>query len=525
MSQRPSLRAGKPTAPPILRLALLTAALLACVLAVHSASRVIDAIPQIKTARITADQYQNARNHAFEESPAAKEGWTQLAGLAGLAPALLPGPKATIVPPATQPTLPGQRAREFQTASQGITNVQSQVASIGPIRVMQAALLVAQLESLDQPRPWWPYIRPNLSGLDLANLKFELDATQQALTQAYAPLGLGPGGAGEVAEELIDGYTATFIEFLSPRLTRIALECAAAGDREGAETCRRLLFSMLRRMVVEESLPAVALVAGDYLARALASDLGKETPNREAIAAGLRDWRQAYHDQAHKAGSGVLSLNANMPSRAPRQDQAATSAIVWTLWLAVVTAALAVGAFLVTLLSIFSRIAAVLAKADDPGAARDVLKRALAVACIGVLLAAGIGWFRAPSPSTRVDDVRQLIRWKTAKTPPKAKGQDHWLPQYQMSFIEPGVTAAVVGVLAMRFGWLGRGVAKRAMAGTAASVCLAVIFCGIATAISSFVATGRIADYDRAVAEVFGSRTVGPPAASELLAPLRAWMP
>lgn len=528
MATRRASNAKSTAGPALLRIALLGGAVLGCLLAVNAASQVIDAIPTVKSAKLTAADYQRAREAAFARSPAATEGWLQLRVLVNLVPALLPGPKATIDlsadPPATQPTIPARRAQQFQAAFQNLTAAQQQTKSIGPLRLAQAALILSQLETIEKPRPWWAYIKPNLSGIDASTLRFEMNGLRQALIDAYVSLGISAGAAGEYAEEFIGAAPATLISFLAPRLTAIAIECEGSGDAECASTVRKILLTLLRRMVLEDHLPAIRLVAADQLARALESDLGKAIPERAAIIGGLRAWRRAYHEQA-SAAAGPLTVNANIPSRALAEQHEAARAITTTLWLAIVTAALGVGAFLVTLLGVFSRIAAVLARSDEVAGGEGVLKRGFVVAMVGTLLVAGLGFARAPDAVTRAEDIRQVVSWKLTKTPPPKKGQGHWLDRYQVSFVEPAITAAIVAVLAMRFGWVGRGIGRRAMAGTAASVCMAVMLCGISTASTSSVAIGRLAAYDEALARATADSTLGLGGADAQLGPLRSWTP
>ncbi|GMU82933.1 MAG: hypothetical protein AMXMBFR47_28040 [Planctomycetota bacterium] len=529
MATRRASNAKSSAGPALLRIALLGGAVLGCLLAVNAASQIIDAIPTVKSARLTAADYQRAREAAIARSPAATEGWLQLRVQVNLVPALLPGPKATIDlstdPPATQPTIPARRAQEFQTAFQNLAAAQQQTKAIGPLRLAQAALILSQLETIEKPRPWWPYIRPNLSGIDASTLKFEMNDLRQAQIDAYVSLGISAGAAAEYAEEFIGAAPATLVSFLAPRLAAISVECESSGDAECATTVRKILLTLLRRMVLEDQLPAIRLVAADQLARVLESDLGKAVPGRAAIIDGLRAWRRAYHVQVGAAPAGPLTVNMNAPSRALAEQNEAARAITTTLWLAIVTAALGVGAFLVTLLGVLSRIAAVLARSDEAAGGAGILKRGFVVALVGTLLIAGLGFARAPDAGTRADDIRQVVNWKLVKTPPPKKGQGHWLSHYRVSFVEPAITAAIVAVLAMRFGWLGRGIGRRAMAGTAASVCISVMLCGISTASCSSVAISRLAAYDEALARATADSTLGLAGADAHLGPLRGWTP
>ncbi len=146
--------------------------------------------------------------------------------------------------------------------------------------------------------------------LNARPLRHGLDAAAAALTSSLASeLVQHTGGTTGDAERLalieLGQPHGPLVEYLAPRLVKLAGEQDAAGDHAAAARVRRLVYHWLSSWVRQPGPPALRALSADVLADVLASDPAFGA--RGELIDGLRKLRRAYRED--------LERNAPPPER------------------------------------------------------------------------------------------------------------------------------------------------------------------------------------------------------------------
>ena len=200
-------------------------------------------------------------------------------------------------------------------------------------RLQLAAARMWLLEQAGEPvESWWPSLRVLLVGMQRANLEHHQVALTEHWATAYRAVGLGPGTAYELAEDLVGHPHGPFLEFFVPRLRRVIAEREQAGDEAAAATCRRVLTGLLKEWVLEPGSAGLRLLAADLLAESLEADVGAEEAEAQALAQDLRRWRLAYREAARRRPVATLAAHRK-PALAPAAHERLVARIGLVTWL------------------------------------------------------------------------------------------------------------------------------------------------------------------------------------------------
>jgi len=313
MKRQPSGDVSKPSA--VLPVVILLGALLASVPAGCSAVRLWRRFPARHVAHLEREELEAAFERVSRAiPPEAREGLVLREASRALSGALT----NAVEPDQLQPTV--ARAVSSLTRSQ-----------LG--RLQLAAARMWLLEQRGEPiESWWPSLRVFLEGLQRANFEHYQLALTQHWAAAYQAVGLGPGTAYELAEDLVGHPHGPFLEFFVPRLRRVIEERERAGDEAAAAICRRVLTGLLKQWVLEPGCPGLRLLAADLLAESLEADVGSEGTEAQAIARDLRQWRSAYHEAARRRPIATLGVHRK-PALAPQAHERLVARIGLMTWL------------------------------------------------------------------------------------------------------------------------------------------------------------------------------------------------
>ena len=313
MKRQPSGDVSRPSA--VLPVVILLGALLASVPAGCSAVRLWRRLPARHVARLELPELEAAFERVNRAmTPEAREALALREASRALSGALT----NAVAPDQFQPAL--ARAVNSLTRSQ-----------VG--RLQLAAARMWLLEQRDEPiERRWPVLRDYLEGMQRANLEHHQVALTQHWATAYQVVGLGPGTAYELAEDLVGHPHGPFLEFFVPRLRRVIVEREQAGDEAAAATCRRVLTGLLKQWVLEPGSAGLRLLAADLLAESLEADVGPEETEAQAIAHDLRRWRSAYHEAARRRPIATLGVHRK-PALAPAAHERLVARIGLMTWL------------------------------------------------------------------------------------------------------------------------------------------------------------------------------------------------
>jgi hypothetical protein len=313
MKRQPSGDVSKPSA--VLPVVILLGALLASVPAGCSAVRLWRRLPARHVARVELPELEAAFERVNRAiTPEAREGLALREASRTLSGALT----NAVEPDQLQPTV--TRAVSSLTRSQ-----------LG--RLQLAAARMWLLEQRGEPiEDWWPSLHVFLVGLQRANFEHYQVALTQHWAAAYQAVGLGPGTAYELAEDLVGHPHGPFLEFFVPRLRRVVAERERAGDQAAAATCRRVLTGLLKQWVLEPGSAGLRLLAADLLAESLETGVGSEGVEAQAIAQDLRQWRSAYHEAARRRPVATLGVHRK-PALAPAAHERLFARIGLMTWL------------------------------------------------------------------------------------------------------------------------------------------------------------------------------------------------
>lgn len=272
-------------------------------------------------------------------------------------------------------------------------------------RLQQAAARMWLLEQAGEPiEKWWPALRVFLEGMQHANLAHYQQPLVQHWARAYEAVGHGRGTAYGLAEDLVGHRHGPLLQFSVDRLQRVIEERQQAGDTAAATTCRGVLYRWLQQWVLEPGPAGLRLLAADLLASSLEADhAAATTPELQALADDLREWRRAYHQAARQRPVAIMAPQRR-PALAPVAHERFFRRFALSIWLGAATLASAV-------------LALTLAWAWLGRGRSSVGRRRLALnATIVVTIVIGIGlaWIYLWPDSIREDvrgDFSQLRFW------------------------------------------------------------------------------------------------------------------
>jgi hypothetical protein len=373
-------------------------------------------------------------------------------------------------------------------------------SQVGRLQLVAARMWL--LEQRGEPiERWWPVLRDYLEGMRHANLEHDQTALTRHWAAAYQAVGLGPGTAYELAENLVGHAHGPFLEFFVPRLRRVVAERDQAGDTAAATTCRSVLYRMLRQWVLEPNSAGLRLLAADLLAESLESDAGLEPPTQaQAIARSLRRWRSDYHEAARNCPVAILDPQRPL-ALAPAEHERLLARVGLMTWLASGTLTAGILALVFGWSWLRCR----------GGVARRIR---LVLSAIGLALIVAIGgvlWIHLWPDAIRADLRRDFSSWR------------YW---WRHPFLAAGLTLALVlaGALLQRAAFTGRARWAARLGAVAAGtwLVLAAMLWGSAWA-------GELArrDYERALRAAYEdpvAALVGP-GADRALTELRRWNP
>jgi hypothetical protein len=385
------------------------------------------------------------------------------------------------------------------------STVGTAVSALSKSRVgslQQAAARMWLLERAGEPvENWWPSLRVSFEGMARANLAHYQQALVQHWAGAYEAVGIGPGTAYGLAEDLVGHPHGPFLQFFVERLRRVIHEREAAGDLSAAAACRKLLYRLLKQWAIEPGPAGLRLLAADLLADELETDAGAATaPEMQRIAQDLRAWRSAYRQAARRRPIATLAPH-HQPAIAPAAYERLVARVALTTWLG--SAALAVGVTALALAWTWL------------GAGRPVIhgRRVMLYAAIVVLVVVGaaLAWIQLWPDSVREDlraDFSSVRYW------------------WRHPFVAAGLTLTLVFVA---------GLLQRAPSGgkshflAHAGAVAAAAWLMLAVVLWSSAIAGESArrDYERATRAAHADEVaamIGPDA-DRLLAGLREWQP
>lgn len=272
-------------------------------------------------------------------------------------------------------------------------------------RLQQAAARMWLLEQAGEPiEKWWPGLRVFFEGMEHANLAHYQQALTQHWARAYEAVGRGSGSAYALAEDAVGHRHGPVLQFSIPRLRRVIEERERAGDTAAATTCRKVLYRWLRQWVLESGPAGLRLLAADLLASSLEADnAAATTPELQAIADDLREWRSAYHQAARQRPVAIMAPQRR-PALAPVAHERFFRRFALSIWLGPATLATGI-------------VALALAWAWLGHGRSSVRRRQLTVsAIVAGLIAIGVGlaWIYLWPDSIREDvrgDFSRLRLW------------------------------------------------------------------------------------------------------------------
>ncbi len=183
------------------------------------------------------------------------------------------------------------------------------------------------------------------------------------------------------------------VEYLGPRLARLARSLESEGDPATAAAVRRLAYRWLASWVRELGPPALRVLAADVLADVLEADPAFDA-DPEWIH-GLRELRREYRDHVeHKAPPPE-----QIPGSPPWRQRAARTLIARlarTVWLASAAVLAGTIAALLTLLALARGV---------PRPSKGAVRRFTTAAAVGALLLGAAGWGAAASGWIHLPDA------------------------------------------------------------------------------------------------------------------------
>jgi hypothetical protein len=471
--------------PPFARpLAFLLGALLLSGPAGWSAYQLWLRLPRQRVQRLQADELQAAVARGRRDAgPEVREAWALRQASNALTEAL------------TKRIGPEQLRADVAEATRALSR--SQVG-----RLYQAAVRMWLLEQGGEPlEKWWSAVRPFLQGLDGAHFAHRQEALTRHWARAYESVGVGPGTAYGLAEDVVGHPHGPFLQFFTTHLRRIIDERRQAGDAAGAAICRRVLHGLLKQWVLERGPAGLRLLAADLLSADLEAEASSETAaDTKRLADELRSWRAAYRQAAQARPLAILDARPG-PSVAPTAHERLLRRTVLMTWLASATAT--AGA-----------VAVVLAWAGLPRrrlAARGGRLILHAVVVAVLLTVAGLVWIYGRPDAVRADlraDFSSLRYW------------------WRHPFVAAGLTLGLLLIAAVlqrrvtdgKSPWL----ARVGLAAAATWLVLAAALWG--SAIAGERARRGYERAARAAREDAIATTIGP-RSEQALAALRRWRP
>jgi hypothetical protein len=365
------------------RLVVLALAIVLSLVAGLQAWRLWSNLPGVRLARLTRADYQRAQREAEAGmSRQARQGLIA-ANVSHLFTSVLQNPE---VYPAT-----------FDTLQRMLSELPD--TQLG--RLQLAAFLMLEMERAAVPvGQWWPRLAPVLSGLEQAQFSHFLAPLEDNRTDIYHSLGLSAGAARAQAEEIMGQPHGPLLQYLAPRLARLAQSRAAYND--GSDVlCRRLLFKLLRQWTLDDGPPGVRLLAADLLAQAItAGDVPILDPVAGAkVAVQLRQWREAYRSAAaaHPPLPYPLAVG-QVPDLYPELSSQFATTLPFRMWmLGAMLAAVLVGA-----------VALTIARGEFLSLPRRTLNYALLAAVASAFVLGGWAWAKLGG-AVVADDVRRLV--------------------------------------------------------------------------------------------------------------------
>lgn len=272
-----------------------------------------------------------------------------------------------------------------------LRNVQ-QLASRDPLASMPAArlyevaacLLLAERDAAQRPAAR-ARVLAIVAQLDERPLRHDLDAAASALASSLASevmqyTGGTIGDAERLALIELGQPHGPLVEYLAPRLAKLARELDAHGDRAAATRVRQLLYHWLSSWVRQPGPPALRALSADVLANVLASD-----PAFGARGALIGKLRTLY-----RACRSDLERNAARPERIPGSPQWRREAAARLIAQLAQAVWIGSGAVVAGLIGTVLTLVALARGAPCPS--KDCVRRNTFVAAGGAVLLWLLGW-------------------------------------------------------------------------------------------------------------------------------------
>ncbi len=177
-----------------------------------------------------------------------------------------------------------------------------------------------------EPQRWWQVVGPLLSGLEQGDFAHHLPALTDLWAGSYEAVGVGPGTARLLAVDAVGRGHGIVAQYFCQRLRRIEDLCRQQGQSQAAETCRLVRRRWLDQWVGAPGPVWLRMLAADLLADDLASD-------QPDAAEALRTWRDAYRQMLAQRPLDLIAPY-KQPSLVPRRQQRLARQVVWNMWLA-----------------------------------------------------------------------------------------------------------------------------------------------------------------------------------------------
>lgn len=284
------------------------------------------------------------------------------------------------------PDDPAALLRDIQRRTSG-----EPLASMPTARLYEAAACLLLAERRPDQRPAaLNRVRAIVMQLEATPLPHHMDAATWALASSLLSAVLQyTGGTIRDAERLalieLGQPHGPLVEYLAPRLGRLALDLDAGGDRTMAAAVRRLVYHWLSSWLRDPGPPALRVLSADVLADLLEADPAFGASPE--LIRDLRELRRSYREDVER--------NAPPPERipgSPQWRQRAARKLIAQIGQAVWIAAVAALAGLIGMLATLYALAR---RAPHPSRAALRRNTNLAAGCALLLWLAGWGVFSA----------------------------------------------------------------------------------------------------------------------------------